>query len=572
MRRFFKRFCLLLFFALSASACSGGPSSGVTPPGPDPAPMIPQAASSSPALSPAAASSAASSSAASSPMASSSYVTIQGPVNSISTTPYFHVVAAIQGKGNVSIYSSEINRAKVGDVVKATGFYNSLGNFQAASASVVSTGTTVPPPSHPSASPSPVPTVAPGPIGGGGVAGAVSMFQIFDYSTTAAQAQAVANKTSAVWGAGDGDEGATARKWISANPKLAAIQYFVQPTDYHPISGHTIAWFEANHPDWVVYDCNADNQPTHTVAYQPGLPGDVPLDIHNPAVIQYQIETVGNFAIAHGANAIGADQTLFFDYDGGQESGYYGCGIYQNGTFVRRWGSPGGGFPNHDPQWNHDVAAWVATAKQIVASNPTFAAHKLKLFVNHPAGSIANPDEEKLVANVDGMVDETGFVDYGRYATAPDLFATALSYMEYVQHQGKTILETAKFSGSLNGDASNFGLTASQLAYAIGSYLIGNEGKASLFITPGPYGAVYDFGQITKINQQLGKSCGSYTTVGSAYVRKFSHGIVVVNPSKSSAAVPLGGLYSDSMGGSITGTTLSASPANAYILLGSGGC
>ncbi len=513
--------------------------------------------------------------------ATSSNVTIQGPVTSISTRPYFHVVASIEGKGDVSIYSSYLTKAKVGDVVKAIGFFNSLGNFQAASASIVSTSTSAPTPSpaptspptkKPITPPTTAPTAAPGPVGGGGVAGAISLFQIFDYSTNATQSLSIAKATSAVWGAGDGNAGATAKTWVNANPSLSAIQYFVQGTDYNPISHHNLAWFQANHPDWVVYDCDGNNRPTKIVAYQPGLAGDVPLDITNPDVIAYQIETVGYFAIAHGANAIGADQTLFFDYDGGQAPGYYGCGVYKDGNFVRRWGSNGAGFPNRDQKWNHDVAAWVETAKAVLTTDPTLAAHHLKLFVNHPAGSTNNGDEKKLIANVDGLVDETGFIDYGHYPTVPSLFPTALSYMEYVQKQGKMILETAKFSGSLNGDSSNFGLTASQVAYAIGSYLIGNEGKASLFITPGPYGAVYKFPQINTINSQLGTSCGSYTTAGPAYVRKFTHGMVVVNPSTRTTSISLGGTYSDAMGRGLAGTTLTVGPANAYILLGNSGC
>jgi hypothetical protein len=563
MSRFIRRSSLLLFFAVSVSACSGGPTSNVTPQLPDTTPVQSETATGSMVTA----------------QASTTQVTIQGPVTSIAATPYFHVVATISGKGNVSIYSSYLTKAKVGNVVKATGFYNSLGNFQASSASIVSatTASSPAPSSAPSATPKPTaaPTFAPtaAPVSGaGGVAGTINMFQIFDYGTTAAQSTAAAKNTSAVWGAGVGNKGATPKTWLAGNSGLTAIQYFVQPTDEYPVSGHTLAWFQAYHPDWIVYDCDTNNQPTRTVAYEPSLPNDVPLDIHNPAVVKYQIETAANFAIARGANAIGADQTLFFDYDGGQQPGWYGCGIYQNGTFVRRWGAQGGGFPNHDPQWNHDVAAWAVTAKQILATDTTLASHHIKLFVNHPAGNVANVDEQTLIANIDGLVDETGFIDYGHYPQYPSLFKTALTYMEYVQHQDKTILETAKFTGSLNGDSSDFGLTTAQVAYAMGSYLIGNEGRASLFITPGPYGTVYSFPQIATINSQLGTSCGSFTTAGAAYVRKFSHGMVVVNPSTSSAAVPLGGVYTDVMGRSVTGTTLTVGPANAYILLGTGGC
>lgn len=386
----------------------------------------------------------------------------------------------------------------------------------------------------------------------------------------------VAHNMSAIWGAGTGDAGANPRTWLSGNPHLAAMQYMVQPTDPYAISHHDLAWWQANHPDWIVYDCDQYNNPTRTVAYQPGLPQDVPLDIHNPSVVDYQIETAAAFAIAHGANAIGADQTLFFDYDGGQKPGWFGCGVYSlNGTFIRRWGAAKGGFPNYDPQWNHDVAAWVAGARSILTTNPLLAPYHLKLFVNHPAGSIANPDEQTIVANADGVVDETGFIDYGNYAGQPSLFTSTLAYMEFVQAQGKQFLDIAKFSGTLAGGSSNFGLSSAQLSYAIATYLIGNQGRASLFITPGPYGVVVAFPQVAAVNARLGTACGAYGTVanGSAYERKFTGGTVIVNPGIATIVLPLSHAYTNLMGGSVSSGTLSVGPAQADVLFTtSNGC
>ncbi len=381
---------------------------------------------------------------------------------------------------------------------------------------------------------------------------------------------------STVWGAGTGDAGANPRTWLAGNSHLAATQYIVQPTDHYAVSQHDITWWQANHPDWIVYDCDQNNNPTRTVAYQPGLPQDVPLDIHNPSVVNYQIQTAAAFAIAHGANAIGADQTLFFDYDGRQQPSWFGCGVYsRDGSFIRRWGALKGGFPNYDPQWNHDVAAWVAGAKAILTTNPVLAPYHLKLFVNHPAGSITNPDEQTIIANADGIVDETGFTDYGHYAGQPSLFTSTLNYMEFVQAQGKQFLDIAKFSGNLEGAASNFGLSSAQLSYAIATYLMGNEGHASLFVTPGPYGVVVGFPQISTVNAKLGSSCGAYNTVanGNAYERKFTGGMVVVNPGVATVEVPLSHAYTNLMGGSAGSGTLSVGPAQAYVLFTtSNGC
>jgi len=401
----------------------------------------------------------------------------------------------------------------------------------------------------------------------GTVPGAIKQFQVFDYNVTAAQSTNNAPNMSMVWGAGIGNAGANPRTWLAGNPHLAAAQYIVQATDHFAVSHRNLGWWQAHHPDWIVYDCDANNNPTHTVAYQPGLPQDVPLDIHNPDVVTYQMQTAGAFAIAHGANAIAADQTLFFDYDGGQQPGWFGCGVYsRDGSFIRRWGAAKGGFPNYDPQWSHDVAAWAANAKAVLTSDSVLGPHHLKLFVNHPAEAPTNADEQTLVANVDGDLNETGFVDYGRYAAVPSLFKTTLAHMEYVQAQGKQILEVAKFSGTIS---------QAQLTYAMATFLMGNEGRASVFISSG-YGAISNFPQISTVNAKLGSACGSYSTVanGNAYERKFTGGLVVVNPGAAgTASIPLSQSYTNLVGGTAVTGTQSVAPATAYILFtNSNGC
>ncbi|HEY1977643.1 MAG TPA: hypothetical protein VGG89_13910 [Candidatus Baltobacteraceae bacterium] len=541
MSRRLQRSALLCLFAASIVACSRG---GVSPGGPAALPPVADAHRLKQAV--------------------SGQITIEGRVTSIVPTPYFHVVVDVSGQ-SASVYTSELKTAKPGDTVRAVGFYNSLGNFQASSASIVSTASSSPTPSSsplPSTSPSPVPAPS------SEVPGVIKQFQVFDYDITAAQSTSNAPKMSVVWGAGIGDAGANPHTWLAGNSHLAATQYVVQPTDHYAVSHHDLAWWQSNHPDWIVYDCDEYNRPTRTVAYQPGLPQDVPLDIHNPSVVSYQIHTAAAFAIAHGANAIAADQTLFFDYDGNQQPGWFGCGVYaRDGSFVRRWGAAKGGFPNYDPQWNHDVAGWVASAKTILTTDEALEPHHIKLFVNHPAGSVSNPDELTVAANVDGDVNETGFTDYGHYATSPHLFKSTLDYMELVQAKGKQALEVAKFGG---------GISPAQLAYAIATFLIGNEGRASLFISPGSYGEIINYPQISTVNSKLGTACGSYSTIagGYAYERKFSGGLVIVNPGVGgTVSVSLSHAYANLMGGTIGIGALSVGPAQAYVLLtSSNGC
>jgi hypothetical protein len=393
----------------------------------------------------------------------------------------------------------------------------------------------------------------------------LQLFQVFDFYMSAAQATATAKQVTGVWGAGTGSRGATARTWTASNPGILDILYFYQGLDTPYISGHNLAWFQANHPDWIVYDCDTSNRPTHTVAYQPGLPG-VPLDIHNPSVVNYQIDTAAKSALARGHNAIGSDQTVFFDYDGRQSPGYFGCGVYlgRNYTnFVRRWGFTGPGFPNYDPQWKTDVANWVKLAHNRLV---TTYANRVKLAVNHPGGNPSDTAEQTLVANADVVLNETGFSDYGRFPTIRIIDRT-LAYMNYVQSKGKTYYTIEKM-GSAGGTSATAGVTSSQLSWAISTFLLGNQGHAAMYVTSGPYGVPSYFSQYTTVNSKMGKACGPAIKVGTAYTRRYTGGFVVANDGGTltqSVPLPTGHSYADLMARSL-GNPLHVVAGGSYVL------
>ncbi len=405
----------------------------------------------------------------------------------------------------------------------------------------------------------------------------IRLLQVFDYAMTEQQATAAAPRYDVVWGSGIGRAGATARAWQLGNPRLLNARYFVQESDNTPISGHDLAWWQTNHPTWILYDCDTQDHPTRTVAYQPKLNDDVPLDITNPSVVQYQIRSVGDYAIAHGYNAIAADQVLFFNNMGNQVPGYFGCGTYDaNGNFVRRYhmNASGHTFPNRDPQWKHDTAAWVVRAKRLLHTDPVLAPHHLKLIVNHPAGRLDDPDERTILANVDATLDETGFSSYGGYLRSPSLFKTTLDYMEYAQSHGVGMLIIDKF-------AAPDDVTPLQLEYSIATYLIGNEGSAYLMVSPSNgYGSEqYHPEYATNVGTPCGKYFGGagYDKQNpNVYYRKFSNAIVVVNSGSFTRPSELARLsarksYLDLTGRPVS-LPLAVDSADGYVLLTTNGC
>ena len=385
--------------------------------------------------------------------------------------------------------------------------------------------------------------------------GRIGLFQVFDYNNgriPSSQISGVANHYNAVWASVE--PGA----WKSAHPGMLVSKYFIMGLDQYSVTGHSLSWWKSNHPDWILYACDASGNPTHDIAYMPGIGvPDMPIDIHNPDAVQYQVGTLAAYAAAHDYNALAIDQAVFWNtLQGGNPSfgqtrnaNEYGCGVWQGGTFVRRYASP------RDRAWTADVVAYAGLAKSIAH------AHGLTLIVNHPAGQISDPNEQVLVRNTDVEMDETGFSDYGRYIKdSGALFKRELAFMRYTQQQGTAMLVIDKFANMAHPDRAGF-------EYSLATYLLGNQGAALLFV-----GGLHEYGTLqyhSEYGDAIGTPCSDVAGGPQLYWRRFSGGLAVVNAGMTPAsfALPSGLSYHDIEGRSV-GSTLSMQPNDAYVLLG----
>ncbi len=400
----------------------------------------------------------------------------------------------------------------------------------------------------------------------------IGLFQVFDAfgspRISSSQATSDASRYGVVWGARPG----MASSWLGGNASMAASYYFPQETDLSFVSwggaGHTLAWWQANHPDWILYSCTANGTPTTIPAYVGELPNNIPLDIHNPAVVDYQIHAAANYAIANGYNSLAVDEVLFYNIGGVTAgTGAYGCGIYQNGQFVRRYSG------KRDAQWNADTVAWVKAAHSILKTDATLAPHNLKLIVNHPAGYISDPNEQAILANVDADVDETGYSDYGQYKSSSSLFKLTLDWVRYAQAHGTAPLVVNKYYQSN-------AVTGTQVEFSIATYLMGNEGGEGLFTSNNPGYGVEQYFPEYSVN--YGTACGGYYGGASTdpnnpqiWYRRYSNAVVVVNSGSSRASevatLPSGHTYRDLEGRPVS-NPLTVANFDAYVLLTTNGC
>jgi hypothetical protein len=392
--------------------------------------------------------------------------------------------------------------------------------------------------------------------------GKISAFQVFDETANGYVTQAAAAadgwRYSAIWGS----RWNIGTSWNNSNPSLETAYYNALETDPSYTGwgavGHSLTWWKANHPDWVLYACSSSGAATTLPAYVPGLTTAIPLDVHNPAVVQYQVRAMAQYAHQIGYHALAMDEATFWQSDQGDGSGSYGCGIYQNGSFVRRYTGI------NDPNWAADVVQWVKIAHSILTTDPTISTYHLKLIVNHPAGPL-NANETALLANVDADLDETGYVNYGRpsYLTA-STFKMVTAWATYAQQHGTAVLMNANWGATSVGTP--------QIDLSVATYLMGNQQAESLFASSAKgYGLEQWHSQY---QTSIGAPCGAYYADASSagvYYRRFANAVVAVNASTSSMAahLPSGHSYSDLFGRSVPSTIAAR---DGYVLLTSNGC
>ncbi|HET7814472.1 MAG TPA: hypothetical protein VFL13_08870 [Candidatus Baltobacteraceae bacterium] len=398
--------------------------------------------------------------------------------------------------------------------------------------------------------------------------GKISAMQVFDDTANGYISQANASTNGhryvSVWGARNN----IGTSWLDSNPSLQTGYYNALETDESSTGwgqiGHTLTWWQTNHPDWILYACTSAGAATTTPAWVPGLNTNVPLDIHNPAVVDYQIRMMAAYAHKLGYHALAIDEATFWQADAGAGSGSYGCGIRQNGTWVQRYT----GITDHN--WALDVVAWVKQAHALLTTDPTLSQYHLKLIVNHPANQLT-ADEETFLANVDADLNEDGYTFFGTYVKGSAAYFTRTTdWTKYAQQHGVAVLTDDNWGGVTVGTP--------QIDWSVATYLMANEQAEALYAAQGN-----QFGTETwhdQYNTNVGAPCGEYYSAGdgsnpSIYYRRFANAIVVVNggsgANKEIAHLPAGHTYTDLFGRPVS-NPLTISSNDGYVLLTSNGC
>jgi len=370
------------------------------------------------------------------------------------------------------------------------------------------------------------------------------------------------DRYGAVWGSRQN----TVIPWQTNNPDNRPLFYTPFNTDVPGAMGHPLSWWQLNHPDWILYECDKK-----TVAYIPGL-SEVPLDFSNPAVAAYQSALIGAYTELNGYNGIAADIVDLTNNTGQSRSDKGGCGVWSTPI---KWQQKFSGSLK-DPQWSAAVVFWATTLQRLLHEFPK----RLALAVNTPPGAYAAPVNGKggdptmraLFDHVDVEFDEAGFAIWGNYAENTP-FVNLVGWMEYVQSAGKAFFVADDWNQQ-GGEPS-----VHQVDYSLATYMMGKEQASALYIGKNQmYGKENYYHQYTA---KIGTACSpmyggpndKHFNGDKIYLRKFTGALAIVNvspntPYKITLPKPS---YTNIEGGTIH-SPLTVAPNTGYVLLTTNGC
>jgi len=391
---------------------------------------------------------------------------------------------------------------------------------------------------YPDGSPSPA-TDSPGTTSFPNTDNGIHLGLAFDFATQ--DASGVSSNVDYIWGGyfADWDFG-----FYPSVPHNDAYLPFDQDSYPQSVPGHSLAWYQANHPDWVVYRCDGK-----TPAYYGTGDSNVPLDFSNPGVQAYQLQQAAQL-LQRGADGVAFDNFSFTNYENR-------CGVYDNGTWTPL-GYPG--LNQDNAKLDSDMMDWLRHMREILTQQ--FPGKSLA--VNMPPFLSGPAHVEQVAPYIDMDFDEAGFTTWGQANLSDSAWQNEVASLQYLNSQGKAFV--------VNGivpAASDAAVTHDQLNWVLGNYLLVKGSHSYAYVYAGNsagssgYGTFYDR---REYHSAIGIPTTSMYQSQHVYMRNYSRGLAIVNPSSSETfTVALGQPYVDMYG--TTYTSLTLSPTTGIVLL-----
>jgi hypothetical protein len=310
--------------------------------------------------------------------------------------------------------------------------------------------------------------------------------------------------------------------------------------------------------DRVLYTCD---RKTPAWTTYPGEPFSetalIPLDISNPDVIDWQIETYAKPSIEQGYDAIAWDN---FDLN----NQFRACGVWRkNGTeWVQKFANS-----SRDPAYAAAAVAWLGATKRRVNALTTKRGRKMVIIPNYSLSGNWNDSTVLAVGNAtDGVLSESGWTGGGaRQGRAYDYVGEAwvqrVRWMRNLQAHGVgvyfinefgDISHPKKWKEPCEQDPLNC-ITRPVRQWVLASYLIGKEQAAGIYLSG--IQAYGNWSYYPEWSAPIGSALGPPVEESSGlWWRDYSAGPPAASTTTTSTSSPRRG-HADSRGGSSTAAT-----------------
>jgi hypothetical protein len=318
----------------------------------------------------------------------------------------------------------------------------------------------------------------------------------------------------------------------------------------------TLSWFLSNHPNWIVYTC--DKQ---TVAYEWGPP-NVPIDITNSAVLNYQMQEVSSSfsSVPPGFayNGMGWDNVSLVNW-------VPRCGTWQGSTWTPLYGGQGAYV---DPLYVNSVVSWAQDIYTMLQTQ--FPGKGMTMNLSSGPTGVSNPlyvNASALYPYLDIVFDERGFTGYGSGPITDGDWENTVVNLELLNQQNKAFF----LSNEWNNVPDDQSITHAQINWSLGNYLLVKGQHSYVYIYPiwqgvQGYGNFYDR---PEYHVPIGHAISARYTYDGVQRRDYSGGMALVNPSSTATyTVTLPSTYTDLWGNRLSSLTMA--PATAEVLLSTG--
>ena len=359
--------------------------------------------------------------------------------------------------------------------------------------------------------------------------GGIPLAQIFDSKIEDADVYTKnASKVYFIWGA----------KKADADEQILDSKYF--PSIRNPDRKLDIAWYQKNHPDWIMYQ---QDQKTPAYGYIYNYGGLVPLNVSDKMVQEYYLNSFIKPALKLGYSAVAMDNVDFSNWP--KAVGHFKDGQWQNSYTGKK----------NDTVFHRTMLNWL----KFLSSN--LQPQGIKVVANIKANTAPEKTIVEAIRSVDIWLDETGFAHRGINVTDKEWDKTVSILQKITPDKGYVSIN------QMNGEVET--APAGQVEWVIANFLLTRGPQSLLAMVSYTDKAIYHtFNYRKEFDTNIGEPAGAAEKgENGIWSRKYTKGIVYVNPSsKETVTISLPTKGVKGIDGKILKGSLTLAPATAKLL------